>query len=150
MKGENISEDPVDIIFNKSNFLPVFRNDVLNAKKEWVVVSPFVSLYRVKQMLRLIEEAIGKNVKVKIVTRPASDYRKENKNAVNRAFKLMAQKDIVIQYQPKIHQKFAIIDQRTVWYGSINLLSYGRSEESIMRIESGHIAGVLMKSMSSD
>jgi phosphatidylserine/phosphatidylglycerophosphate/cardiolipin synthase-like enzyme len=44
----------------------------------------------------------------------------------------------------RIHQKYAIMDQRTVWYGSINLLSYGSSEESIMRIESVDIAGELL------
>lgn len=29
-----------------------------------------------------------------------------------------------------IHQKLAIIDRWTVWYGSINLLTYGKSKES--------------------
>jgi hypothetical protein len=33
-----------------------------------------------------------------------------------------------------------IIDNRIVWYGSINLLSYGSAEESIMRLESSELA----------
>ncbi|MDR3326811.1 MAG: hypothetical protein LBT04_01535 [Prevotellaceae bacterium] len=32
------------------------------------------------------------------------------------------------------------IDDRIVWYGSINLLSFGSSEESIMRLDSREIA----------
>ena len=32
------------------------------------------------------------------------------------------------------------VDHRLVWYGSINLLSYGNSEESIMRLESREVA----------
>ena len=32
----------LDIIFNKDNFLPVFNQDIITAKKEIVVVSPFV------------------------------------------------------------------------------------------------------------
>ena len=47
----------------------------------------------------------------------------------------------------EIHQKFAVMDQKTVWYGSINLLSYGSSQESIMRIESSNIANELIKSV---
>jgi len=31
-----------------------------------------------------------------------------------------------------------------VWYGSINLLSYGKSEESMMRFENGEIAEELL------
>jgi hypothetical protein len=42
---------------------------------------------------------------------------------------------------------FAIIDQKTVWYGSINLLSYGSAEESMMRIESNKIAYELLGSL---
>jgi phosphatidylserine/phosphatidylglycerophosphate/cardiolipin synthase-like enzyme len=49
--------------------------------------------------------------------------------------------------KPNIHQKFAIIDQKIVWYGSINLLSYGSAEESMMRIESNKIAYELMGSL---
>jgi phosphatidylserine/phosphatidylglycerophosphate/cardiolipin synthase-like enzyme len=45
----------------------------------------------------------------------------------------------VIQ-KPNIHQKFVIIDDHIVWYGSINLLSFGSSEESIMRLDSREIA----------
>ena len=46
-----------------------------------------------------------------------------------------------------IHQKFAIMDQKVVWYGSINYLSYGNAEESVMRIESAHIASALLESI---
>jgi hypothetical protein len=46
-----------------------------------------------------------------------------------------------------IHQKFAVFDQKIVWYGSINLLSYGNAQESIMRIESPDIANELIKSI---
>jgi phosphatidylserine/phosphatidylglycerophosphate/cardiolipin synthase-like enzyme len=46
-----------------------------------------------------------------------------------------------------IHQKYAVIDQRIVWYGSINLLSFGRAEESIMRLNSTNIANELIKNI---
>jgi hypothetical protein len=54
---------------------------------------------------------------------------------------------ISIVYKLNIHQKFAIIDQKIVWYGSINFLSYGNAQESIMRIESPNIANELIKSI---
>ncbi|NLU37759.1 MAG: hypothetical protein GXX78_02600 [Bacteroidales bacterium] len=39
-----------------------------------------------------------------------------------------------------------IIDQKIVWYGSINLLSFGTAEESMMRLVSANIAYELVKS----
>lgn len=50
-------------------------------------------------------------------------------------------------FKSNIHQKFAIFDQKIVWYGSINLLSFGRSEESIMRLENPSIADELLGSI---
>ncbi len=50
-------------------------------------------------------------------------------------------------FKINIHQKFAIIDQKIIWYGSINLLSYGSAEESMMRIESNKIAYELIESL---
>ncbi|GBU23850.1 hypothetical protein R83H12_00469 [Fibrobacteria bacterium R8-3-H12] len=52
---------------------------------------------------------------------------------------------IAVVERSKIHQKFAVMDGYVVWYGSINLLSYGSAEESIMRLESRGIAGELLE-----
>ncbi len=54
---------------------------------------------------------------------------------------------VSVVFRPNIHQKFALIDQKVVWYGSINLLSFGSAEESIMRLESPNIASELLKSL---
>jgi len=37
------------------------------------------------------------------------------------------------------------MDQNIIWYGSINLLSYGNAKERMMRIESPNIANELIK-----
>ena len=50
-------------------------------------------------------------------------------------------------FKTNIHQKFAVIDQKIVWYGSINLLSYGSAQESIMRLENPNIAQELMNNL---
>ena len=41
-KGEDIMSSSLDIIFDKDNFLPVFSHDIASAKKEILIVSPFV------------------------------------------------------------------------------------------------------------
>lgn len=50
-------------------------------------------------------------------------------------------------FRSNIHQKFAVLDQKMVWYGSVNLLSFGSAEESIMRLESPVIASELVKTV---
>ena len=51
-KGEEVMDAPLDIIFNKDNFLPVFNQDIVAAKKEILIVSPFVKKKRTHQMIQ--------------------------------------------------------------------------------------------------
>lgn len=53
----------VDIIFNKSNFLPVYSNDIMNASKEILIVSPFVTKKRSLNMMQNLEIALANKVK---------------------------------------------------------------------------------------
>ena len=54
---------------------------------------------------------------------------------------------VQVAFKPNIRQKFAVFDQKIVWYGSINLLSFGRAEESVMRLENPSIADELFGSL---
>lgn len=145
-RAEDIG-DSADIIFNKSTFMPVYINDMTNAFREILIVSPFVTKRRALQMLEYMDAAIQKGVKAVIVTRPALDYRQGNQSALEEIFDLFGKAGIHLVFKSNIHQKFAILDQRIVWYGSINLLSFGSAEESIMRLESANIAHELIKSV---
>jgi HKD family nuclease len=146
-KGEEIGDSPLDIIYHEDNFLPVFNQDISATKKEIMIVSPFIRLRRTAQMINHLKIALGKNTRVIVVTRPLEDFRPEDRPAMLKSLDLLKNTAIRIVYRSNIHQKFAVMDQKTIWYGSINLLSYGNEQESIMRIESHNIANELIKSI---
>jgi len=146
-KGEELASDSINIIFDKSNFLPVYVNDVVNAAREVLIVSPFVSRKRALLMMKHLEIALQNNVKVFIVTRPVDDFKEKDQVALQDVFDLLKNAGANLIVKSNIHQKFAVIDQRIVWYGSINLLSFGSAEESIMRLDSPNIANELMRSI---
>lgn len=146
-KGEDITSAPVDIIFNEDNFLSVFCHDIISAKKEIVIVSPYVKKRRTLQMVQHLKIALEKHIRVIVVTRPVEDLKAEAGGAVQEILDFVKTNDIRVVYKSDIHQKFAIMDQKVVWYGSINLLSYGNAQESMMRIESVNIASELMKTV---
>ena len=146
-KGESIASDPIDFIFDKSNFLPVYTNDMTNAAREILIVSPFVTGKRTAGMISYLKCAVDKKVRVQVVTRPIEDLGSKNSTAVQDALNLLRDTGIHLIFRPNIHQKFAIMDLRIVWYGSINLLSFGGAEESVMRLESPTIANELVRSI---
>ncbi len=145
MKAGMVETDTIDIIFDKSSFLPVFSNDITTAKREIVIVSPFVTRRRTLRMLPLLEAAVKNGVRTSVVTRQPEDFKEEDAAALRENINLLNNAGVSLVPRSNIHQKFAVIDQRIVWYGSINLLSYGSAEESIMRLESPTIANELIK-----
>ncbi|BBO85834.1 helicase [Desulfosarcina ovata subsp. sediminis] len=146
-KGEELADTPLDIIFDKDNFLPVFNQDINAAKKEILIVSPFVRKMRTLQMTKHLNVAFDKKIRVLIVTRPKEDFKPRDQVSIQKTLDLLTDCKASVVFKSNIHQKFAVMDQRIVWYGSINLLSYGSAQESIMRIKSSNIANELMKSV---
>jgi hypothetical protein len=137
--------DTGNIIFDSESFLSVFTADLLSAKREVVIVSPYVASKRAKMMLQILDSSISSETRVTVVTRPPDDYKEADRTRISQIVKMLREHRINVSERANIHQKFAVIDNRITWYGSINLLSYGGAEESIMRLESRGIAGELLR-----
>jgi len=143
-RAESVPGGSTDIIFDNATFLSVYKNDLLNATREILIVSPFVTKRRVSQMLPFLSAALDRKVKTVVITRPASDFRENNHLALEETLALLHAAGVQVEHKSNIHQKFAVLDQKIIWYGSINLLSFGRAEESIMRLENSDIADQLL------
>ncbi|NDY71467.1 helicase [Desulfobacter hydrogenophilus] len=146
-KASKYPDAPTNIIFNKDSFFPVYLQDIAVASKHLLIVSPFITKNRMYQMMDHFKDLLKKQVKITIITRPADDYDKNRKAMLSNLFSDIDTQGVQMVYKPNIHQKFAIIDNKITWYGSINLLSFGYSEESIMRLESTSIARELTDSI---
>jgi len=146
-KGEEMNDSPLDIIFDKDSFLPVFNQDINAAKREVLIVSPFVRKMRTLQMTKHLKAALEKKIRVLIVTRPKEDFKSKDHATIQKTLDLLTDCGASVVFKSNIHQKFAVMDQKVVWYGSINLLSYGSAQESIMRMENANIANELVKSI---
>jgi superfamily II DNA or RNA helicase len=145
-KAESFADRPADIIFDNTSFLPVYQNDLMNCAREVVIVSPFVTKRRTVQMLPDLA-ALAKRVSVVVVTRPADTYKDGDRPVLEATLASLKEARVRLLFKANIHQKFAVIDQKIVWYGSINLFSYGNAQESIMRLESPNIAHELIKDL---
>ena len=143
-KGTPQSAEEIHSIFDSRSFFPVYSADILAARNEILIVSPFVAKRRILSALNYLTTA---NARITVVTKPPDNYAEKDRGRITECMELLAQNGIAIKTKDRIHQKFAIMDQRVIWYGSINLLSYGASEESVMRIEDVNIAGELLGSL---
>ena len=120
----------------------------MNAAREVVIVSPFVTRRRALQILPTLEAALAKRVAVVVVTRPTNAYRDKDRPPLEVTLASLQASGVRLVFKANIHQKFAVIAQKIVWCGSINLLSYGSAQESLMRLESPNIGQELLKVIS--
>ena len=133
-----------NLIYDGKNFYPVFAGDVTHATKEILIVSPFMRKNRLTQTIKLLSQVILNGVSVTVVTRPPEDFKEKERDTVIQNAELLLGHGIHVKYKSEFHQKFTVIDQKVAWYGSVNFLSYGTHEESIMRFESYDLAGQLI------
>ena len=142
--SEGAFTEKIGVIFDDRSFLPVFERDIQLAKHEIVICSPFMRKMRTMQMMKLLSLAQINGVRVTIITRPADSYKLIDQPGIIELLQILCHADICVIRKSNVHQKFAVFDQNTVWYGSINFFSYGSAEESIMRFENMEIAGELL------
>jgi phosphatidylserine/phosphatidylglycerophosphate/cardiolipin synthase-like enzyme len=125
------------ILYDETTFYNKFLHDLLQAQKEVIIESPFISTHRMNELRSLFKKLIHKGVKVYIFTRDPKEHTGE--------FKIQAEEEI--QYFEKLgvqvllcvgnhHRKLAMIDRSVLWEGSLNILSQIHSREIMRRINS--------------
>lgn len=101
-------------------------------------------------MKRLFFPSLTRGASLAIITRPPESFAETSKQRTADLVMELRDAGATVILKERIHQKFAVIDRRVVWYGSINLLSYGKSEESMMRFENREIAEELLMDIEKD
>ena len=99
---------------------------------------------RLVQMAKLMSPVILNGVSVTVLTRPPEDFKEHEQDTVKRNADFLVDCGVQVRFKSDFHQKFTVIDQKIAWYGSVNFLSFGNHEESIMRFENCDLAGQLI------
>ena len=143
-KSQNSTENPKgthNAIFDQLTFVAPYNTDLLSAKKEILITSPFLTK---KRILEALDKWGNVDASITVATRPVTDYPEKDRPRVESCIQLLSNNGISVSTQVGLHQKSTVIDQRIVWYGGIDFLGYGGSEESVMRLENTDIANELI------
>ena len=132
-----------DLIYDGKSFYSVYCQDIKSAQKEVLIVCPFMRKNRIIQLSKTLIQAVQNGARVTVITRPPEDFKATEQNVVKEYTALLQSYGVNVIYKSGFHQKFTVIDSQIVWYGSVNFLSFGTNEESIMRFVSFDVAGEL-------
>lgn len=71
-------------------------------------------------------------------------FKPEAWEKVSNAVKLLKDAGARVILQPKVYQRYAVIDKSTVWYGGINFLGFEKTAHGAMRLCSAELAKELL------
>ena len=133
--------DKISMIYDYETCVSAMKNDFAEAKKEILIVSPFIRKRQLNLALEWLKTPLQAGVSITVITRPVESYREQER--AGKCIEILQSKLTLIQ-EPDIYQKFIVIDNRLVWYGSIGLFDFGNSEDTIMRLESRELVDELL------
>ena len=132
-------------IFDSTSYWTVFEKDVLFAAKDIVISSPFLSSRKVEWLVDQSTILQKRGVVFTVLSLSLEAYPEDGQEHHGELLERLASAGICVKTQNLCHERYAVIDQSLVWYGSMNLLSKGREDDGLMRIVSPSIAAELLE-----
>ena len=142
LQGE---KQTANAIYNSDNYETVYQQDLLGAAQNIVISSPVISGKKVHELIDLLHELQSRGITVTIVTWQPDAYDFGDASYWMQLHEEMRQAGFYMKLADDFCERFAVIDQKIIWYGSMNLLANSRLEDSLMRVISGQIAAELME-----
>ncbi len=143
----DITESPEIVpesIFDSENYMPVFRNDVLSASKRVIISCPYLSAWRTRPFIEKVKWIQNRGVEITLYTMPAGSYLTGEESFWMELHDEMCRAGINIK-TGEVRERFAVIDNELVWYGSIELLGKSSVDDGMMRIKDHRVASELME-----
>ncbi|MFI1002674.1 AAA domain-containing protein [Streptomyces galbus] len=130
-------------IDDETTFYSTFEDEIRAARASVWLWAPWVA-NRVRGILPLLREAAGRGVRVNVFIRDDTDQLQARPDSQSLIADLRAVVHTVVPVNV-MHQKIAVIDERTVMMGSLNTLSQSWTREVMVTIRGGHFARKLLE-----
>ncbi len=134
------SDEPVSMIYDGHDAMAAFEQDLSDAAQSIVIVSPYLQKGRVGRLLPLLQGVASHGVRITVHTNDDDARQSEITTAVDALQSAGAE---VILHKD-LQQRYAVLDERIVWYGNADLLAFGRRDTDVLRFENADIGGELL------
>ena len=141
---------PLDILnsrlFDDLTFYTAFIRDLKAAKAEVIIESPYMTTARLRTLAPVLKKLVRRGVKVRVHTRNPVHHDELLRIQARLVVKSLKEMGVrVFFYNNYLHRKIAVIDNRVMWEGSLNIMSQSNSCEFMRRIESEKLTKQLIK-----
>ena len=138
-------DDSVSMIYDGYASMAPFFQDLSDAAKNVVIVSPYIQKGRVSKLLPTLQERLLSGVEVVIYVKDADNFDSKYQSDIREAVAMLEQIGVTVIKHKELQQRYAVIDESVVWYGSVDFLAFGRKDTDVLRFENADIAGELLE-----
>ncbi|MBK7265064.1 MAG: hypothetical protein IPI12_01760 [Ignavibacteriales bacterium] len=131
--------------FDEKTFYNDLEIEILKCKNRLVIYSPYIGLFRTQQSFRLQMFANLRQQGVEIVIYCKGHLEQSKKKETRDLMEKWQKIGIKINIDDKYHQKIVLIDSSILYYGSLNVLSFWNTNESMLKIENKNIVDDMIK-----
>ena len=140
VRGDRTAPTAENRIFSQEEYWDTFSMDIANAQRDILITSPYLHIAQVKRFLKLIPE----ETHVTVVAGDETSFKPEAWEKMSNAVKLLEDAGARVILQPKVYQRYAVIDKQILWYGGINFLGFEKAAHGAMRLCSTELAKELL------
>lgn len=132
-------------LYNNTDFYKTFKKDLQHARQSVIIESPFITSKRMNDLLPVLAKLRHRGVDIVINTRNPEEHDEEYGFQATYAIQQMQEIGIRVLFTVKHHRKLAILDDETLWEGSLNILSQNDSCEIMRRTVSQQLANQMVR-----
>lgn len=131
--------------FTEEYFYEDFFTEINNCSKNLTIYSPFIAHNRVTNNFKqtFFQKLINKNINVKIITKPHGNH--PNPEFALDCIERWRNIGVSIETRQGMHEKIAILDNKIIYHGSLNILSQWHSQETMLKIVGANSVNELLK-----
>ena len=132
-------------LYDQDTFYGQFTRDLHRCRSEVIIECPFITERRICMLLPILARLRRREVRIIVNTRNPEDHDGNYYFQAVEAVAAMQNLGVKVLYTVGHHRKLAILDQKIVYEGSLNILSFSDSCEIMRRIPSAIAAKELLR-----
>lgn len=139
-----IGKQEANSIYDSGNYIDVFEQDIVEAEKQIIVSSPELVMDKVDRFIHLVRARQEAGCIVTVITTNPQSTPYGSSYFSQILVDTMTSNGINVILKDEVPEHFAVLDEKLVWHGGMNLLGKEDIWDNLMRIESPKVAEELL------
>ncbi len=135
----------INAIFDSSNYIEKFEQDLIEADKEIIISSPDIRVGKIDRFIKIVQTRQEKGVMITIITLNPDDVSFNNSSVCYELIHELKANGINVVLKNEVDERFAVIDNEIVWHGGMNLLGKEDVWDNLIRIKNKDVASELLE-----